>query len=150
MKNRPHARVQNAQRKLRIDMRGLQEFAQRALEHCLDLPSLPTGPLHGLPEVNVILVSDRRIAALHKKFMNIGDATDVLTFQHGEIFVSVETARENARRFDASPDAEIRLYIVHGLLHLLGFDDKNAEDARLMTEVQRRVLLATCPSPNDR
>ncbi len=61
------------------------------------------------------------MAALHLQFMNIAGPTDVLTFQHGEIVISVETAQENAVRFGHEVEAEIRLYLVHGYPPFVGF-----------------------------
>ena len=64
----------------------------------------------------------------------------MITFQHGEIFISVDTARANARRFRTSAEDELKLYIVHGLLHLGGFEDKTPAQARRMEAVQRRIF----------
>jgi len=86
------------------------------------------------------------MAALHQEFMNIPGPTDVLTFQHGEIVVSVETAQQNAERFATSAADEIKLYVIHGLLHLLGFDDRTREEARVMEAVQAEVLRAVRPA----
>ena len=83
------------------------------------------------------------MASLHRQFLNQTGPTDVLTFQHGEIFISVETARRHARVFGNSLARELRLYIVHGLLHLQGFDDRKRTDARKMERMQERILTAT-------
>jgi probable rRNA maturation factor len=72
--------------------------------------------------------------------MNELGPTDVITFQHGEIFIGAETARRNARRFGNALAHELRLYLVHGLLHLHGFDDRDEERARKMEIVQRKIL----------
>jgi probable rRNA maturation factor len=80
------------------------------------------------------------MASLHKKFLNQPGATDVITFQHGEIFVSVPTAQRQARQFETSLREEIQLYIVHGLLHLLGFDDRTRAGARRMRAAESAVL----------
>ena len=72
--------------------------------------------------------------------MNERGPTDVITFQHGEIFISAEMARRNARRFGNSLVRELRLYIVHGLLHLQGFDDREPRKARKMEALQRKIL----------
>ena len=71
--------------------------------------------------------------------MNDPSPTDVITFQHGEIVISVETAKRQARQFATSLDHELRLYLVHGLLHLHGFDDKTAAGAREMKRVQDKL-----------
>ncbi len=82
------------------------------------------------------------MAELHRRFLHLPGPTDVITFQHGEIFVSVETARNHARRFGNSLEHEIRLYIAHGLLHLHGFDDKDAAGAAEMERLQEKLVAA--------
>ncbi len=142
MKTLPEIRVRNAQRKTRLDLKRLEDFAERAFEACGRLPGAELEQVLALPEISVVLVSDRRMASLHHQFMKIAGPTDVLTFHHGEIVISVETARENAREFGSTVEYEIRLYLVHGFLHLLGFDDITASQSQAMAEVQDRVLSA--------
>lgn len=124
---------------MRVNLASWQAFAVEALRLCLETSAPQQGELRNLSLVSVVLISDRRMAALHKQFMNIAGPTDVLTFQHGEVFVSVETARANARRFRVPTEEEIRLYIVHGLLHLHGFDDSTALQALRMEAAQKRI-----------
>jgi probable rRNA maturation factor len=95
-----------------------------------------------LQEIFVLLISDRRMAELHRRFLNQSGTTDVITFEHGEIFISVPMARRNARRFGNSFLGELELYIVHGLLHLCGLDDSNERSARRMRAAEGRVLAA--------
>jgi len=134
--------VYNRQRAIRVRIQALQPFAERALIECLKIRRSKGTDLERLGEVSVILVSDRTIAGLHRKFLQLAGPTDVITFQHGEIFVSVETARRNARRFRNSFEQEVRLNIAHGLLHLHGFTDKSPGDVAKMELVQKRVLEA--------
>ena len=140
MKNRAFIALRNAQRKSRIHRQELEEFCQRALDAVARLPAKSGAVLHSLRAVTVVLVSDRRIAGLHRAFLNTPGTTDVITFQDGDIFVSVETAQRNARQFATSLHDEIRLYIVHGLLHLQGFDDATPAKSRAMNSRQKRVL----------
>ena len=136
----PNISVTNRQRTVRVHVATLRAFAKRALELCLDQPSRKSGRLANLEEVEVALVSDKRIAEIHRRYMNDPSLTDVITFQHGEIVISVETAKRQAREFETSLDHELRLYIAHGLLHLHGFDDKTAEGAAEMKRVQERMV----------
>ncbi|MEY2439724.1 MAG: putative rRNA maturation factor [Verrucomicrobiota bacterium] len=137
----PEIYVQNAQRKFRVDVGSLQEFSQCALSLCLRVRSGPE--LKRLPrEVFILLISDRRMAGLHRQFLNQTGPTDVITFQHGEIFVSIPTAQRQARQFGTSLSREIQLYIVHGLLHLRGFDDQSESDARKMHALQSKIVVA--------
>ena len=136
----PRIKVQNRQRKISVNIAELETFAANALEHCLHLPNPERTDLRKSPEVLVWLISDRRMALLHRRFLGQSGPTDVLTFQHGEIFISVETAWRNARAFRNSLARELKLYIVHGLLHLHGFDDQSQSQARRMKSTQGKIL----------
>jgi probable rRNA maturation factor len=135
--------VSNRQRKVRVDLASLREFAARALIECLKLRRRKLGLLADLPEVNVVFVSDDRIAEIHRRFMGDPAPTDVITFDHGEIVVSTETAKRQARRFGTTLEHELGLYLVHGLLHLAGFDDRTAKGASEMGRVQEKIV-ASC------
>jgi probable rRNA maturation factor len=136
----PKIIARNLQRSVAADTAGLEKFARKAIQLCLRVPRKKKTELMQLPEISVLIVSDRRMASLHRQFMNEPGPTDVITFQHGEIFISAETARHNARRFGNALTHELRLYVVHGLLHLHGFDDRDKTSARQMETVQRRIL----------
>ena len=127
---------------MRVPLAALQEFARRALRECLKIRRKKTSALVKLEDLSIILVSDRRMAELHRRFLDLSGPTDVITFQHGEIFVSAETARSHARRFGNSLEDELRLYVVHGLLHLHGFDDKSPADATEMERAQEKLVAA--------
>ena len=132
--------MRNLQRKVPVGVVDLEKFARKALELCLRVPRKKKTDLAQLREISVLIVSDRKIASLHQQFMNESGPTDVITFQHGEIFISAETARHNAGRFGNALAHELRLYVVHGLLHLHGLDDRNERSARKMQIVQQRIL----------
>lgn len=128
-------RVLNRQRKHPASANDLSTFCQQV------------GPLvlkvarKELPEqVLVVLVSDRKIAAIHEQFMGIAGSTDVITFQHGEIVVSVETAAKQASEYETDLLHELRLYITHGLLHLAGYDDHSEDDFREMAKLQNELV----------
>jgi probable rRNA maturation factor len=139
-KRPPKVEVRNLQNKNAVDLAGLEKFARRATALCLRLRRKDKTDLKSLTEIAVLIISDRRMSALHHRFMGQSDPTDVITFQHGEIFISAETARRNAQRFGNSFNRELRLYVVHGLLHLHGFDDRNVQSAQRMKSVQTRIL----------
>jgi probable rRNA maturation factor len=132
--------VRNLQRKVPVNVADLEKFSRKAMALCLDLPKTKTTDLEMLTEVSVLIVSDRRMATLHRRFMDVPGSTDVITFQHGEIFICAETAVRNARRFTTALIHELRLYIVHGLLHLSGFDDRTEAAARKMRAMQEKIL----------
>lgn len=132
--------VYNRQRKARVPLPWLRRLACIAVEEALPHALSPDSPLCTLEEVEVTFVSDATIAKVHLDFMAIPGATDVITFDHGEIVISTETAAENAQLYDRKLDEELALYIVHGLLHLGGYEDAEPEDARRMHELQEQIL----------
>jgi probable rRNA maturation factor len=136
----PQISIRSLQRKIRIDLVDLEKFVRKALTLSLGLPSRQKTDLQMLKEVSVLIVSDRKIACLHRRFMNEPGPTDVITFQHGEIFISAAMARRNARRFGTTLTGELRLYIVHGLLHLHGFDDRTNAGSQEMRLIQEKIL----------
>jgi len=136
----PEILVRNLQRKIAVNVAALEKFARYALSRCLQLQKHKRTDLRKLNAVAVWLISDRRMSQLHLRFLGESGPTDVITFHDGEIFISVETARRNACEFGNSLTSEIKLYIVHGLLHLHGFDDQEPRDLRRMKNTQERIL----------
>src|SRR5215217_4194704 len=132
--------VRNLQRKISVNVGELEKFTGDALKRCLQLKKREQTDLRKLTTVAVWLISDQRISRLHLQFLGETGPTDVITFHEGEIFISVETARRNARHFGNSLMSEIKLYIVHGLLHLHGFDDQEPADLRRMKNTQEKIL----------
>ena len=136
----PRVSVRNVQRKISVNIGELESFAANAVEHCLQLRKQNQTDLRKLREVFIWLISDPRMALLHRRFLRQSGPTDVLTFQHGDIFISVQTTQRHARTFSNSLMRELKLCIVHGLLHLHGFDDQTTADARKMETAQEKVL----------
>ena len=139
-KMRPEISVRNLQRRIPVKLDGLQEFAAKAVRHCLQVRKRKQTDLSKLPRIFVWLISDRRMSQLHRQFLGETGSTDILTFQHGEIFISVETAKRHAHIFGNSLMRELQLYIVHGLLHLHGFGDRSPAEARKMRRTQEKIL----------
>ncbi len=101
-------------------------------------------------ELSVALVGDEEMAGLNRRFLGREGVTDVLAFPYGgderslsgEIVVNVELAeRECAGRPHGMED-EVMLYVVHGLLHLLGYDDRDAGSVARMRERKLAILKA--------
>jgi probable rRNA maturation factor len=109
-------------------------------------------------DLGIQLVDAPEMTQLNEKFLRHAGSTDVITFDysaprrqlHGEIFVCVDEAVRQARKFGTSWQSEVVRYIVHGVLHLLGFDDSNAgvrrkmkrEENRRLRELSRRFALS--------
>ena len=128
-------KVLNRQRKYQLPSGKLLSFAERLVPLVLSVAR------NKIPEeILVVLVSDRKISEIHQQFMGVTGATDVITFQHGEIVVSVETAARQAAEFETDLLHELRLYIAHGLLHLAGYDDDSEEGFREMAKLQNELV----------
>jgi probable rRNA maturation factor len=135
----PLITIRNVQRSVLFSTRKLQRFAGIACQLAWQ-SRRPKSEIASLNRVHVLVVSDRRMTALHKQFCGIPGPTDVLTFQHGEIVISADTAMTQARMFGTSVTAEIQLYVLHGLLHLAGFDDATPSKRRQMHQLQKRLM----------
>ena len=132
----PAIKLVNRQRKRQLDLQAWQKFAEAAVARVrmgnrrIVLPD----------EICVFFVSDTRMRRIHRDFLAVDEATDVITFHHGEIFISVETAERHAHRYSTSLSEEIHLYIVHALLHLAGFEDKTKGGHKRMKAAQEKFV----------
>lgn len=130
----------NSQEAIAIDLPRLRAAAEQAVPLCL-ARGLPEGNvLAALEEIEVSIVDDGAIASVHAEFLDDPAPTDVITFDHGEILVSAETAAARASEFGNPIDRELALYIVHGLLHLAGYGDKSPPEFETMRSAQEEVL----------
>jgi probable rRNA maturation factor len=107
-------------------------------------------------ELSVVFLGDAEIARVHADFMDDPTPTDVITFpaneameSAGEIIVSVDHARSRAAELGEAFSRELSLYLVHGWLHLAGFDDRNEADRAAMRAAEQRALalLDAAPEP---
>ncbi len=107
--------------------------------------------------ISVALVDDDHIASLNNKYLGHQGPTDVITFNlgsdrsqsqsdsqpdeiDGEIVISIETASRECETRGHTLDAEVALYAVHGVLHLLGYDDHTEADAQRMHAMEDDIL----------
>ena len=97
-------------------------------------------PLHHLATLEAALVDDLTSARVHREFMDIDGATDVITFHHGEIVIGAEVAIRQATEYNEPPAREILRYLVHGILHLAGHEDTSDHDRALMEKSQEEII----------
>jgi probable rRNA maturation factor len=129
----------NRQRRVRLDAGRLRVLAAAALAECARHSGDARFALKRFALVEVAVVSDAVIARVHRQFMGIPGATDVITFEHGELVVSADTAKRCAVEHGHGLIEELTLYIIHGLLHLNGYDDIAPRDRAKMHRVQDRI-----------
>ena len=131
----------NRQRRVHLaDWKRVLDLAATAVPFCAERVGESDARLAEFEEVEVAVVSDRVIAGVHRRFMNIPGATDVITFSHGEIVVSADTAAREAAERGEVLEREVLRYVVHGLLHLNGHEDAGADEAAAMWAAQEAVV----------
>jgi probable rRNA maturation factor len=138
------AALLNRQRTRRVGVAALRAFLQRLVREV---------PPHRADSLAVCLVSERRMRALNREFRGIDAPTDVLSFGDGElsqdgvhlgdIVISVPAAARQARAEGHSLARELRILILHGYLHLLGYDHET--DDGTMNGMQRRLVRRLLP-----
>ena len=98
-------------------------------------------------DINVILCNDPYILEINQQFLSHDYYTDIITFDYcegdrlsGDLFISVDTVRENALEYGTEFIDELNRVIVHGILHLIGYDDHSDEDIAVMRKKEDYYL----------
>lgn len=88
-----------------------------------------------LGDINIIFCSDDYLLDINRKFLSHDYYTDIITFDYcegnmvsGDLFISIDTVRDNAQHYGATFERELNRVMVHGVLHLIGYDDHCEED----------------------
>ena len=133
--------VRNRQRERGVDVRYLRRIVQSLLAEQLGLKQFDLG---------IYLVSAPVITSINQTYLRHSGPTDVITFDYcdprrpewigGEIFICLDEALTQAKRFQTSWQSELVRYIVHGALHLSGFDDRTPPLRRRMKREEDRLL----------
>jgi probable rRNA maturation factor len=134
-------RVRNRQRALAIDRTFFQKIIQQLLLEILEVDRF---------DLHIYIVGEIEMTALNEGFLRHRGSTDVLAFDYrepgadqgliGEIFVCADEAVNQARRYRTSWQSELVRYAIHGILHLLGYDDHAAARRREMKSRENQAL----------
>jgi rRNA maturation RNase YbeY len=99
-------------------------------------------------EISYIFCSDSYLLEVNRQYLDHDYLTDIITFDYteentisGDVFISTDRVSENAVEFDVSYDEELLRVISHGVLHLIGFNDKNDADQEVMTQQENASIL---------
>ncbi|MDD3272589.1 MAG: rRNA maturation RNase YbeY [Bacteroidales bacterium] len=129
--------IEDVQFKLK-QKRILSSWIRRTIEGRMDLG-----------ELNFIFCSDDYLLNINKQYLNHNYYTDVITFDYcnqnilsGDIFISLDTVKENSKDYSVSFENELYRVMIHGVLHLLGFDDKSDIDKVQMKNAEDEALLS--------
>lgn len=102
----------------------------------------------GIDELSFVFCNDDYLLSVNQEFLDHDTYTDIVTFDHsekegrlaGDIFISVDRVRENAKTYGVSESEELHRVMIHGILHLCGYLDKKSEDKKLMTQMEDHYL----------
>jgi len=127
--------IKDLQKKIPIPQAKMLKAAKTAL---LKLGRPREGSL------SIVFVGAKRMRSVNKKYLDHDYVTDVLAFDLGrnvgEIIICPQEAFTNAKAHHTSTDDEIILYVIHGILHLAGFDDHGPKDEARMREMEKKLL----------
>jgi probable rRNA maturation factor len=149
--------IQSRQRRLAVSRSALRRIVRIALAGSEEYrPAAPGGDggEEGYDEVSVALLDDSMMRRLNRFFRGLDRTTDVLSFdlraaraagepRLGEVAISADRALAQATRYRHSPGREITRLVVHGILHLMGFDHVRAGDRRRMRAAERALMART-------
>lgn len=127
--------VTNLNKAYRINTRMMAYIASRILRY--------VDKMHGV-ELELVFLDDAGIRKLNKRYKGRSRATDVLSFsldRVGLIYVSIDRAADVACEYGAGVADELVRYVIHGILHLFGYDDATRNKRRLMSAKEDEILL---------
>lgn len=140
----PELEIENVQDRIPLDLDRIREAALRALPLCIGVPG-SDHPVEGGALISCSLLDDAAIADVHGRYLGDPTPTDVITFPYGEILLSAETAAREAAARSIPIEQEIARYLIHGLLHLCGYNDTTGAAARRMHARQETILASVSP-----
>src|SRR5262245_53532598 len=143
--------LRNRQRLRKIDLRYLRRVALATIDDELRITAFPESRRF---EIGIHVVQADEMARLNTLYLQHDGGTDVITLEYdesertpegelwtfGDIFVCIDEAVAQARRFGTTWQSELIRYVIHGLLHLRGFDDTRPAKRRVMKREENRLL----------
>ncbi|MEW5895847.1 MAG: rRNA maturation RNase YbeY [Candidatus Omnitrophota bacterium] len=139
--------IHNQQRRIDLNSILIKKFVQAVLQYLKVYEA----------DLSVVFVTDKKIQSINRKFLNHDFPTDVISFDlsekqlsrvkrvkihliEGEIYISTASAVRNAKEYGSSNIEEILLYIIHGILHLLGHNDHSSQERKRMRRKEQEVM----------
>ena len=118
---------------------------KRRIKEWLNLVAFEEG--NKIQNLNFLIVGDKRMIHFNKTYLNHDYSTDIITFDNaenkkisGDIVISIERVKENSKKYKVKLEDELRRVMVHGLLHLLGYDDKNEKEKKRIRKKENYYL----------
>jgi probable rRNA maturation factor len=98
-------------------------------------------------EINIIITSDSKLLEINKKYLNRNEYTDIITFDYsvenkisGELYISIDRVNENSGIYGITYNKELLRVIIHGILHLMGYDDIKSLEKTRMKKMENQYL----------
>jgi probable rRNA maturation factor len=139
--------IKNQQKIIKLNQRKIKEIIRKILQYL---------KVDEETEISVLFTNDKFIRALNNKYRGIDKPTDVLSFSLqegaikspevesdkllGDIIVSVETAQRQSNNLNHSIEKELTVLLIHGLLHLTGYNHEKGKDYKIMREKESEIL----------
>ena len=120
------------------------EFNQESIRGLLEM--VLSENKHQSADINIIITDDDSLRQMKKEYFNQDVYTDVIAFNidedpfEGELYISYDRVKDNAEKFNDSFEGEFKRILIHGTLHLCGFDDQTKEDKSRMTSMEEDYL----------
>tara|TARA_Y200000002_G_scaffold63711_1_gene48745 strand:- start:135 stop:542 length:408 start_codon:yes stop_codon:yes gene_type:complete len=118
---------------------------KRRIKEWLNLVAFEEGSK--IQNLNFLIVGDKRMIHFNKTYLNHDYSTDIITFDNsenkkisGDIVISIERVKENSKKYKVKLEDELRRVMVHGLLHLFGYDDKNEKEKKRIRKKENYYL----------
>jgi len=130
--------IVNSERKIKVNKRIIHELVNHLKKELqFQIESLP-----------INFVSLQTIIKINVEYLNHNFPTDIITFNYsgandiieGEIFISIDVAKENSLKYNCTLDNELMRLVIHGVLHLLGYDDMNGKDKKVMKKLENLLV----------
>lgn len=140
-------RIGNLNKKRKINQKAIKKIAVSLLRAFKKKNAL----------IDITFVNNKRIKMLNKKYMRRNTPTDVISFLLeeklflqrkaliGDIYISSDMAYNNTRRFNTNFQKELRRYVIHGLLHLVGFNDRTLKEKNKIRRLEEKFLKKLWP-----
>jgi len=100
-----------------------------------------------IKSISFIFCSDKYLQKINYKYLKHNDLTDVITFEYnetndleGDVFISIERVKENSKTYNVKFKAELARVMIHGVLHLMGYNDKKENEKSLMRKLENEFL----------
>jgi|TARA_B110000116_G_C16612602_1_gene480116 probable rRNA maturation factor len=120
------------------------ELSQESIRGLLELVLSDNN--HPSAEINIIITDDNSLRLMKKEYFNQDVYTDIIAFNidedpfEGELYISHDRVKDNAKKFNQTFEGELKRILIHGTLHLCGFDDQSTKEKSKMTSMEEDYL----------